>query len=868
MTRFIYLLIYFWIVIHIGCDHTEKYDFPFQNPDLPMDTRLDDLLGRLTLEEKVMQMIDQAPAIERLGIPAYGWWNEGLHGVARAGIATVFPQAIGLAATFNPDLMYKIADVISTEARAKHHHAARKGDYNRYKGLTFWSPNINIFRDPRWGRGHETYGEDPFLTARMGVAFVKGLQGNDPDYLKVIATPKHFAVHSGPEPERHQFDAKTSERDLWETYLPAFEDTIKEAHAFSVMCAYNRYQGEACCGSDILLNEIMRNQWGFKGYVVSDCGAIRDIHQHHQLVDSPEEAAALAVRSGTDLNCGKVFPALIKAVEKDLIRESEIDRAIRRLFTARFKLGMLDPTERVKYANIFYSVNDSEIHRQLNLKAARESIVLLKNDNHLLPITSTVKKIAVIGPNADDLRTLLGNYFGFPSYFVTPFEGIKKRAGDTIEILYSQGCNLIGSGKPMERIDTKFLSSRGEPGLWAEYYNNIDLQGEPVFSRQESWIDDNWIKSGAVHGIGRNDYSIRWTGMLIPEKTGKYQIGITADDGFRLTVDDKLIFNEWKRGSTRTRMSNLQLVSGQKYKLKLEYFQGGSDAAITLQWLQPNADPEKEAMVIAAQSDLIVFVGGLSALLEGEEREVPYSGFRGGDRTNIDLPTAQEKLLKKLYTIGKPIVLVNCSGSAVAINWADINIPAILQLWYPGAEGGTALADVLFGDYNPAGRLPVTFYKSVKQLPPFDDYDMRNRTYRYFKGEPLYPFGYGLSFTTFLYENLICEQSLEKADSLTLQVDVTNTGDFDGDEVIQVYASIPHAPIPVPKHSLIGVKRIHLKKGEKKRLKLYLSLMPLYVFIEGKRNLLQGEYNIIVGGSQPNFGDINSNIVSTNLIYR
>jgi beta-glucosidase len=867
MNKIIYFLLYFWIVIHFGCDQAEKYDFPFRNPDLPLETRLDDLLGRLTLEEKVMQMVDQAPELERLGIPAYGWWNEGLHGVARAGIATVFPQAIGLAATFNPDLMYKIAEVISTEARAKHHHAARQGDYSRYKGLTFWSPNINIFRDPRWGRGHETYGEDPFLTARMGVAFVKGLQGNDPNYLKVIATPKHFAVHSGPEPERHEFDAVTNERDLWETYLPAFESTIKEAGAFSVMCAYNRYQGEACCGSNTLLNQILRNQWGFNGYVVSDCGAIRDIHQNHQLVDSPEEAAALAVRSGTDLNCGKVFPALLNGYKKGLITENEIDAALRRLFSARFKLGMMDPPERVTYANIPYSVNDSEEHRQLNLRTARESIVLLKNENQLLPISSSIKKIAVIGPNANNLRTLLGNYFGFPSYFVTPLEGIRKRAGDLIEINYSMGCNLIGSGKPPERIDTHFLESNGKPGLWAEYYNNIDLRDQPVYSRQENWVDDNWIKSGSVPGIGRNDYSVRWTGMLIPERSGQYLISITADDGFRLAIDDKLIIDEWQRGSTRTRMSGLDLIAGRQYKLKLEYFQGGSDAAITLEWLQPGSDPEQEALSMASQSDLIVFVGGLSALLEGEEREVPYPGFYGGDRTDLKLPMVQENLLKKISALGKPVVFVLCSGSAVAINWANDNIPAIVQLWYSGAEGGTALADVLFGDYNPAGRLPVTFYKSVNQLPAFDDYNMKNRTYRYFQDQPLYPFGHGLSYSTFLYENPICNFLSAQEDSIAIEFDITNTSGISGDEVIQIYARAEKSVIPVSRHSLIGIKRLSLNPGEKRHISMAVSLNPLKVFYKEKQQILKGGYTIFIGGGQPGFENKNSNCVKTTFKY-
>jgi len=665
----------------------------------------------MTLEEKVLQMQNAAPAIERLGIPAYDWWNEALHGVARAGYATVFPQAIGLAATWDTKLMHQVADVISTEARAKHHEFIRNNQHARYEGLTFWSPNINIFRDPRWGRGQETYGEDPYLTARLGVEFVKGLQGNDPRYFKVIATPKHYAVHSGPEPERHGFDAKAYERDLRETYLPAFRATIVEGKAGSVMCAYNRTNEEPCCANTRLMTDILRGEWGFNGYVVSDCGAISDIWKGHKFAKTEAEASALAVRAGTDLTCGGEYASLIQAVKQGLITEAEIDTALKRLMTARFRLGMFDPPEMVPYARIPFSQNDTPEHRQLALQSARESIVLLKNANATLPLRKDVKSIAVIGPNADAPEVLWGNYNGRPSRLITPLAGIKNAVSADTKIVYAAGSTLAGDS---------------------------------------------------------------------PQA-------------------DKMI---------------------------------------------------EEAVKAARESDASVLVLGLSSKLEGEEMKVDVPGFHGGDRTDLSLPQSQEALLKAVVATGKPVVVVLLSGSAVAVNWANDHAPAIVQAWYPGGEGGTAIADVLFGDYNPAGRLPVTFYKSVDQLPPFTDYSMQGRTYRYFKGEPLYPFGYGLSYTRFAYSNLRVN-SVKAREPVKATVDVTNTGEREGDEVVQLYLTDVAASVPVPIRTLVGFERISLRPREKRSVTFTITPRQMSLIDNNDKRVIEpGEFLISVGGSQ------------------
>lgn len=846
---------------------------PYKNPSLPIDQRVNDLVSRMTLEEKVSQMMNGAAAIPRLDVPEYEWWNEGLHGVARAGYATVFPQAIGLAATWNTDLMFQVADVISTEARAKHHEFDRQGDHGRYKGLTFWSPNINIFRDPRWGRGQETYGEDPFLTARMGVAFVKGLQGNDPKYLKVIATPKHYAVHSGPEPERHSFDAKAIERDMQETYLPAFHATVVEAQAQSVMCAYNRTNGEPCCTSKPL-NDILRQQWGFNGYIVSDCGAIDDIYLRHKYVKTEAEASALAVKAGTDLTCGREYRSLVQAVKDGLITEAEIDVAVKRLMTARFKLGMFDPPEMVSYARIPYSENDSPAHRQLSLQAARESIVLLKNQNNALPLKKDLKTIAVIGPSADNLGVLLGNYNGQPTKYVTPLAGIQAKVSASTRVLYSQG--LYAPGVIVEPIPAAMLTSNGA-GLRGEYFNNRELKGEPTLVRNDAGINFDWGAMSPAAGIPEDNFSIRWTGKLQATESGRYTIGIAGNGGTRLIVDGQTIIEELTNRRTRSVNKEITLEAGHFYDIRLEYFENANQyAAAKLNWSPPSGDRrlKEDALQKSREADAVVMVMGITPSVEGEEMDVQVEGFRGGDRTDIVLPKPQEELIKEVQALGKPVVLVLLGGSALAVNWANDNVPAILDAWYPGEEGGTAIADVLFGDYNPAGRLPVTFYKSVADLPAFTDYNMQGRTYRYFKGQPLYPFGFGLSYSSFKYDGLkLSSKSIHNGESVTVSVNVTNTSNRAGDEVVQVYLSNSTASVPVAIRSLAGVKRISLKPGEKQTVSFILKPEQMSVIDDnGKRVIEPGKFLVSVGGKQPGFSgsaDVKtSGVVSETFVVR
>jgi beta-glucosidase len=827
--------------------------FPFKNPNLPIDARVNDLVARMTLEEKVSQMMNASPAIERLGIPQYDWWNEALHGVARAGTATVFPQAIGLAATWDTKLMYEVADVISTEARAKHHEAARTNRRGRYDGLTFWSPNINIFRDPRWGRGQETYGEDPYLTAMLGVQFVRGLQGNDPRYFKVIATPKHYAVHSGPEPERHAFDAKAYERDLRETYLPAFRATILEGKAYSVMCAYNRTNGEPCCVNKRLMSDILRGEWGFGGYVVSDCGAIYDIYQFHKFVKTEPEASALAVRAGTDLTCGGEYKSLIEAIKQGFITEAEIDTSLKRLLTARFRLGMFDPPEMVPYARIPFSQNDTPEHRQLALKTARESIVLLKNANRTLPLKANLKSIAVIGPNADSPEVLWGNYNGHASVLTTPLAGIRNAVSKTTRVIYAPGSTL--AGEPVMPVPASALTLNGtDAGLKAEYFNNQNLSGPPATVRIDPRIDFDWGRDNPTPELTGNNFSVRWTGKLTPPESGNYKLGFTADDGARLYLDDKLLVDAWTSNPKKTVTTEVALESGRSYDLRMEYFQNNRENIAKLVWSYPRMTKRllEDAVKASNESEVSVLVLGISARLEGEEMPVTVEGFRGGDRTEIALPKPQEELLKAVVATGKPVVVVLLSGSALAVNWANDNVPSILAAWYPGGEGGTAIADVLFGNYNPAGRLPVTFYKSVDQLPPFTDYSMQGRTYRYFKGEPLYPFGFGLSYTRFNYSNMrLSAKSVKGGEPIKVSVDVTNLGQLEGDEVVQLYLTDVVASAPVPIRTLVGFDRISLRPNEKRSVTFTITPRQMSLIDEqGQRVIEPGEFLINVGGGQ------------------
>ncbi|MBC7251062.1 MAG: glycoside hydrolase family 3 C-terminal domain-containing protein [Anaerolineae bacterium] len=827
----------------------------YKEPSLPIEARVADLVSRMTLEEKVSQMVYDAPAIERLGIPQYNWWNECLHGVGRAGVATVFPQAIGLAATWNPDLLHRIAVAISDEARAKHHEAVRRGIREIYTGLTFWSPNINIFRDPRWGRGQETYGEDPYLTARMGVAFVKGLQGDDPRYLKLVATPKHYAVHSGPELERHHFDAQVSGRDMGETYLPAFEACVKEAKAASVMGAYNRVNGEPCCASPTLLEKILRREWGFEGYVVSDCWAIRDIYAHHQVVDTPEAAAALAVKNGCDLNCGSTYPALLEAVKQGLISEEEIDQAVTRLFIARFRLGMFDPPEQVPYAQIPYQVVDSPQHRELALQAARESIVLLKNEGNLLPLPKDLGSIAVIGPNADDLRVLLGNYSGTPTRAVAPLEGIRRKVSPATRLYYAQGCAIADGVPTLEVIPSTYLhptdADAQERGLRADYYDNPGFEGEPVLSRVDRIVDFIWKDTTPLTGRWGDSFAVRWTGYLVPPVSGTYGLGVNGFSEYRLYLDGELIAEYKGVHHPILGRKEVELEAGRLYSLRLDYVSRGLDPQVQLLWSLPGADHEAQALEAARKAEVIIAVMGISPALEGEEMPVKVDGFAGGDRTDIRLPRPQEELLKQIHALGKPVVLVLLNGSALAVNWAAEHIPAIVEAWYPGQAGGEAIADVLFGDYNPAGRLPVTFYKSVEDLPPFEDYRLEGRTYRYFRGEPLFPFGYGLSYTTFEFENLcIAPQKVAVGDRVTISVDVTNTGSRAGDEVVQLYVRHCDVPPPCPLKELKGFKRLSLQPGERKTVTFTLHTHQLGLCDEAMRYVVRpGVIEVMVGNA-------------------
>jgi beta-glucosidase len=830
---------------------------PYKDTSLPIEKRVDDLVSRMTLEEKVSQMMNAAAPIERLGVPGYDWWNEALHGVARAGYATVFPQAVGLAATWNEDLIRRVADVVSTEARAKHHEFARQNDRGRYKGLTFWSPNINIFRDPRWGRGMETFGEDPYLTSRIGVAFVKGLQGDDPRYLKVVSTPKHYAVHSGPEPERHGFDAVINERDLQETYLPAFRATIVEGKAEGLMCAYNRTNGEPCCANKKLY-DILRREWGFKGHVVSDCGAIDDIYKFHHFAKTEAEASAIAVKAGTDLTCGREYRSLLQAVKNGLITEAEIDVAVKRLMKTRFRLGMFDPPEKVAYARIPYSMNTAPAHRELALKTARESIALLKNENNTLPLKKDIKTIAVIGPNADAPEVLLGNYNGQPTSSVTPLAGIKAKVGASTKVLYALGSTLTGSA------GATVPASATPGGFKAEYFNNKELQGQPALVRNDEQVNFDWSRGRPAPEINEDGFSARWTGKFTPPESGAYQLGAMADDGVRVYLDGKLLIDAWtgnQASQIRTVMKEVNLEAGRSYDVRIEYYEDIRNSIAKFFWSFPQFTEKvtAEAVNIAKQADAVVMVMGISPALEGEEMTVNVEGFRGGDRTNISLPKAQEDLLKAVFNAvgatGKPITLVLLNGSALAVNWADENIPGILEAWYPGEEGGTAVADVLFGDYNPGGRLPVTFYKSVDQLPPFEDYNMRGRTYRFFKGDPLYPFGFGLSYTNFKYENLkLSARSVKAGQSVKVSVDVRNIGDRAGDEVVQMYVTDVAATVPTPIRSLAGIKRIFLKPGEKQTVSFTLGAERMTVIDDkGKRVVEPGEFTVSVGGKQPGF---------------
>jgi len=853
----------------------EYRTYPMWDVKLSMEKRVNDLVGRLTLDEKVKQMLNAAPAVPRLGIPAYDWWNETLHGVARTPFnVTSYPQAIGMAATWDTNALVRMADYSALEGRAIHNRAIALGRANeRYVGLTYWTPNINIFRDPRWGRGQETYGEDPFLTAMLAHAFVHGLQGDDPKYLKAAACAKHFAVHSGPEPSRHVDDFNPSVYDLWDTYLPAFRELITRANVAGVMCAYNAVNTQPCCANDLLMNDILRRQWKFTGYVTSDCWAIDDFFKYHKTHKTPVIAAVDGVMHGTDIECGtSVYYTLLDAVRTGLIKEEQLDISLRRLFLIRYRLGMFDPVAMVKYAQTPPSALEAPEHGAHALKMARESIVLLKNDNGTLPLKKTVKKIAILGPNADNRIAVLGNYNGTPSKVVSLLDGLKEKLGDKVELVYEPAINFTNDTMMSYENMTDRYSWEGSKGFNAAYFNNPALQGTPVATRNETTIDHFWQEGqNVLEGLKANNFSVRYTSNYRAAKDGFVTFEVEADDGYRLFVNDKKVIDAWQRNRWGARTYRLETQKDSVYQLVLEYWQGEGKANVSLR----GGDLKKTDFAALANkvkdADLIIFAGGISPQLEGEEMPVNAPGFDGGDRTSVLLPAVQTELMKTLQFTGKPIVFVMMTGSAIAIPWEEENIPAIINAWYGGQRAGTAIADVLFGDYNPAGRLPVTFYKSDTDLPPFGSYDMAGRTYRYFKGEPQYPFGYGLSYSRFAYSGLKTPPQLTRNKNLTVTAMVRNTGAMDGEEVVELYISYPDVKGRAPIRSLKGFKRIFLKAGSGQLVTFTLSAEQLSLTDEKTGALYQptGKMVLSVGGGQPGIKNkTTSNVLTHNLFIQ
>jgi beta-glucosidase len=826
------------------------------------------LLRKLSLPEKVAQIQDAAPAVPRLGLPAYAWWNEGLHGLARAGQATVFPQAIGLAASWDAPLLQEVGSAIAAQARnnfARADTLSVEGlslNAARYRGLTIWSPNINIFRDPRWGRGQETYGEDPQLTASLGVAFIHGLQGPDPARPTVIATPKHFAVHSGPERGRHGFDVEPSPHDLEDTYLPAFRAAVTEGHAGSIMCAYNAIDGTPACANADLLTTRLRGDWGFTGFVVTDCDAIEDMTLFHKTTADDAEASARALRAGTDLNCGRSFAALAQAVQRGDASEADVDRALRRLLDARARLGALGGTSDPVRA----SAADAARHRWLALQAARESMVLLKNDSPggvpALPLRAGAR-IAVVGPTADMLEDLEANYHGTAGAPVSPLAGLRAALG-TAHVRYAQGASLAAN-VPVAVPDTALRSPDGRPGLRAEIFDNAELAGTPAGVRIDTKVNLDYDRVAPMPGVSSSRFGVRWTGELVPPAAGDYTLGIRIErcfdcrrhDQVRLHVDGKLFIAAIDpHKDADIAAVPLHFADARPHALRLELLHVGEDQGLTLQWHAPAQAQLAEALAAARGVDAVVAFVGLSPNLEGEQLQVDVPGFDGGDRTSLDLPPAQQTLLASLATAlaptHTPLVVVLQSGSAVALAGAAGQADAVLAAWYPGEAGGQAIAETLAGLNNPAGRLPVTFYRSASDLPPFDDYRMAGRTYRYFTGTPLWPFGHGLSYTRFGYDApLLSHARLPAGEALTVGVDVHNDGTRAGDEVVQAYLEPPASAL-APRRALVAFRRIHLQAGESRHVEMAMDARALSsVDALGTRAVEPGHYALTVGGGQP-----------------
>jgi beta-glucosidase len=834
---------------------------PYLDTNLLPEQRAADLVKRMTLEEKATQLVNQARAIPRLKVPAYDWWSESLHGVAVNG-TTEFPEPIGLAATFDTEAIHNMAVVISTEGRIKHVQAVRKngGFSNIFEGLDFWAPNINIFRDPRWGRGQETYGEDPFLTGRMGVAFVTGMQGDDPRYYRVISTPKHFAVHSGPEPTRHMADVDVSKHDEVDTYLPAFRAAVTEGKADSVMCSYNAINGQPGCANEFTLVNQLRNKWGFRGYVVSDCGAVIDIFNGHHFRPTQAQASGISLTRGMDNECADFFSKVnddhdykpyIDAVRQGYLSESAVDTALVRLFTARIKLGMFDPPDMVPYTKIDEKELNSAEHRAMARKVANEAMVLLKNDG-TLPLKPEVKNIAVVGPLADQTKVLLGNYNGVPSHTVSVMEGLKAEFPNA-KITYIAGTQFLhpdGAAIPANLLTT----ADGKPGLKADYGQgfSFDSKPKPITSRIEPNADLTEANLPA-EAKGKDQMAVQWSGFLTAAETGDYLIGIQAEGFASVRMDEKQVAQEFGGG---VRMGKVHLDKGQKAAIEITYAQmPGSKLSAHLIWAKVDNAPSPAAVEAARKADVVIAVVGITSELEGEEMPVSEPGFLGGDRTSLDLPAPEETLVQEVAKSGKPLVVVLMNGSALGVNWEKAHANAILEAWYSGEEGGSAIAETLSGKNNPAGRLPVTFYKDVSQLPNFEDYSMNNRTYRYFKGEPLYPFGYGLSYTTFAYKDLVLPTAAVAAGSpVAAEVTVINTGKIAGDEVVQLYLQFPDVQ-GAPLKALRAFKRVHLDAGASQTVHFDLKDRDLGMVSElGDPMIAQGKYTVTVGGGQPGTG--------------
>jgi beta-glucosidase len=832
---------------------------PYLNPAVPVARRVTDLIGRMTLPEKLSQLNNDARAIPRLQVPGYNYWNEALHGVARDGIATVYPQAIGIAATFDTPLVKQMGAQIAQEARAKYELAAHSGTVKLYQGLTFFSPNINIFRDPRWGRGQETYGEDPFLTGQLAVAFITGMQGPARDHLVVSTTAKHFAVHSGPEPLRHGFDAQASPHDLADTYLAAFRAAVVEGHVASVMCVYNAVNGIPGCASSFLLQHTLRDTWGFKGFVVSDCNAVNDIHGGHHYVDSEAAAAGAALKAGMDNECtvksgahDEDYAKYGDALRQGLITPAQIDQALRRALTVRFELGLFDPPDPARAVPA--TVVDSAEHRRSALQVARESIVLLKN-NGILPLRHAPQKIAVIGPLADSVRVLEGNYNGTPSHVTTLIDGIRRQFPDS-QVVFEPG-TVQFLREPVPVPTAALTSEDGKPGLTLRYFATADYRGTPSLTRVEPTAS---LDGGGDAGTR----FARWHGWLTPAQSGDYSLGVPGGRS-RVYLDGKLIIDSAQRGTGEPGFADLHLTQGQRYAITVDNAPAFS-RNVKLVWTRKDPEAAMRALEAARRADLVIATVGITADLEGEESALAIPGFKGGDRTSLDLPAEEQKLVESIKGTGKPLVVVLVSGSGLAVNWIQANADAIVQAWYPGEEGGTAVAETLAGRNNPAGRVPITFYKGLEALPDFTDYSMKNRTYRYFTGPVLYPFGFGLSYSTFRYDDLrLSAPTLAAGKALTVQVRVTNTSQVDGDEVAQLYLQFGGAA-GAPGRALRGFQRLHLSAGASRTVHFTLPARQLsHVNEAGQVVVSAGHYEVSVGGGQP---QVTPNVISASLTVR